>query len=180
MNWKSETRRYGAVAMAIHWITAAALFGLLGSGLLLEGVADEAAKVPLLRAHAATGITVLGLTMLRIGWWAFADRRPAGIAGQPRWQALSAWLVHRSFYAAILVLAASGIAMLALSGAGAILIGAASSPLPDFALYPPRAVHGVVAWLTILLVAAHIAAALYHQFVRKDRLLGRMGLGRAG
>jgi cytochrome b561 len=30
------------------------------------------------------------------------------------------------------------------------------------------------------LIALHAAAALYHQIVLKDRLLGRMGLGRAG
>jgi cytochrome b561 len=28
------------------------------------------------------------------------------------------------------------------------------------------------------LVAIHVAAALYHQFVLRDRLLARMGLGR--
>ncbi len=33
--------------------------------------------------------------------------------------------------------------------------------------------------LLLALLAAHIGAALYHQFVRRDQLLARMGVGRA-
>ena len=42
---------------------------------------------------------------------------------------------------------------------------------------PPRAVHGIVAKLLMLAVGLHIAAALYHQFIRRDGLLSRMGFG---
>ena len=41
------------------------------------------------------------------------------------------------------------------------------------------AMDGLFAWLLISLVALHVAAAVYHQVVLKDRLLGRMGVGRA-
>jgi cytochrome b561 len=51
--------------------------------------------------------------------------------------------------------------------------------LPDFMLYPPRIGHGLGAMVLIALVLAHVAAALYHQFVLRDRLLARMGLGRS-
>mgnify|MGYP002402825786 CR=1 FL=1 len=179
MAWKSGSHRYGAVAMAMHWATAAAIFGLLGSGLMLEDMQDEAAKVQLLRGHAATGIFVFALTLLRLGWWAFADRRPEEVGGMPRWQALAARTVHRLFYLVILIMGASGIAMLGLSGAGLILFAGQQGPLPDFDLYAPRAPHGVGAWVMMALIAAHIGAALYHQYVLRDHLLGRMGFGRA-
>jgi cytochrome b561 len=39
-------------------------------------------------------------------------------------------------------------------------------------------VHGIVAKLLMLAIALHIGAALYHQFVRRDGLLSRMGFGR--
>ena len=35
MRWKSDGDRYGAVAMAMHWLTAAAILALLGSGLVM-------------------------------------------------------------------------------------------------------------------------------------------------
>jgi cytochrome b561 len=36
------------------------------------------------------------------------------------------------------------------------------------------AVHKVLAVLLVLMVAVHVAAALFHYFVRKDNVLGRM------
>lgn len=181
MKWTGDSHRYGAVAMAMHWATAVAILAMLGSGLMLEQAAETAAgQVQLLRVHASVGILVVVLTLLRIGWWAFADRKPEEPAGMPRWQQAAARWVHRLFYVLILTMGASGLAMLALSGAWTILFAGGSGPLPDFALYPPRAPHGLGAWAMMGLIAMHVAAALYHQLILKDGLLGRMGFGRAG
>ncbi|MDP3898469.1 MAG: cytochrome b [Mesorhizobium sp.] len=179
MAWKSDKTRYGAVARAMHWITAFALVAMIGSGLAAEAASGEAAAVNILRFHAVTGVAVLALTVLRILWWVLADRRPADTAQTPRWQSLAAHGVHYAFYLVIILLAGSGIATIALSGAGDILFGSETGALPRFEDFQPRGPHGFFAWATVGLVALHIAAALYHQFVIKDRLLERMGLGRA-
>jgi len=47
----------------------------------------------------------------------------------------------------------------------------------DFSGHAARVAHGVLAKLLIALIAGHALAALYHQFIRKDGLLGRMGFG---
>ena len=67
-----------------------------------------------------------------------------------------------------------------LSGAAAVLFFGTSGPLPDFKTFTPFYVHGTTATILIALVCVHVLAALYHQFVVKDRLLARMGLGRVG
>ena len=72
----------------------------------------------------------------------------------------------------------SGVAMSVLSGLPAIVFQGVGSLPADFNALPPRAVHGIVAKLLMLLIALHIVAALYHQFVRRDGLLSRMGFGR--
>lgn len=175
MSLKSTSDRYGSVAIAIHWISAAGIIALLASGLVAADQVDPAAKLALLRIHVPLGIGVLLLTLLRIIWWAVADKRPQPPAGQAPWQDLLARLVHGGLYVIVLVMAGSGIATLALSGAlPAILSGAA---LPDFSAVAPRLVHGIGGKLTLALLAAHVGAALYHQFIRRDRLLARMGLG---
>ena len=175
MSLKSTSDRYGSVAIAIHWISAAAIIALFATGLLAADQADPAAKLALLRAHLPLGIGVLLLTLLRIVWWALADKRPAPPAGQAPWQDLLAKLVHGGLYVIVLAMAASGIATLVLSGAlPAILAG---TTLPDFATVPPRLVHDIGGKLTLALFAAHVGAALYHQFIRRDRLLARMGVG---
>lgn len=177
MGLKSDGRRYGAVAMTMHWATAIVILALLGSGLVMADTADPAAKVKLLTFHAATGFFVGVLTLLRILWWAFADSRPPHTASTPRWQARAAGAVHGLLYVIILLMVVSGVAMMILSGAPQVLMSGGT--LPDFNQYAPRIPHGLGAWTLMALIAAHVGAALYHQFALRDRLLGRMGLGQA-
>nr|WP_295469949.1 cytochrome b/b6 domain-containing protein [Mesorhizobium sp.] len=179
MALKSDAIRYGSVARTMHWVTAVAILAMVGSGLAAEGASGEPGAVNILRFHAVTGVAVLALTLLRILWWVFADRRPAETAATPRWQARAAHAVHYALYIVVILLGGSGIATIVLSGAGEVLVGASTGPLPEFEGIVPRGPHGLFAWLLIGLVALHVAAAAYHQVVLKDRLLGRMGLGRA-
>jgi cytochrome b561 len=175
MGLKSASDRYGTVAIAIHWVSAAAIIGLLVSGTVADG-AVGASKTSILVVHATIGTLVLLLTLARVAWWLWADKRPVPLAAQPAAQEMLARAVHGLLYVAIFVMTLSGIATLVLSGAVPALLG--QGPLPDFSTVPPRFVHGIVSKLMIALVAVHTLAALYHQFIRRDRLLGRMGLGR--
>lgn len=178
MSLRSSTQRYGRVAIAIHWLTALAIILMLASGLSAGNMLDEAQKLGLLRAHAITGMLVGVLTLFRIVWWLVFDKHPKdqpGLSAPQRW---AARLVHFGLYLVILVMVSSGFATLILSGGNQQLFGGAPLPLPDFALAPPFTVHGAVARLLIALLVAHIGAALWHQFIRRDRLLARMGVGR--
>ncbi|MGV3492178.1 MAG: cytochrome b [Devosia sp.] len=177
MAMKSSATRYGSGPIAIHWLTAALIVALFATGLLATGQTDPTAELALIRFHVPLGISVLVLTLLRIVWWWFIDRRPSPVAGQPALQQRVAGLVHLALYVVILVLASSGIATLVLSGAMPAII--AGTALPNFDDLLPRLVHGLVARLMLVLLALHIGAALYHQFIRRDRLLARMGVGRA-
>lgn len=174
MALKSSADRYGNVAIAIHWVTAIALIMLYVAGLMADEAA-EAARAPILRVHVVLGVTVLVLTLLRIVWWAVADKRPQPLPGEPGWRRMAARLTHLALYAVILVMAASGIATLVLSGAIPALMS--GTPLPDFEGLAPRMVHGLLANVIVALVVVHTGAALYHQFVVRDRLLARMGIG---
>ena len=176
MGLQSTSNRYGSVAIAIHWVTAAAITGLLVSGTIAAG-SPEATKRLILPIHATMGSLVLLLTLMRLAWWAWGDRRPSPVHYQPRWQELAAKLVHGLLYLSVLVLGTSGIATLVMSGAIPALLG--QGPLPDFLAYPPRIVHGLASKLMMALFAAHVCAAMFHQFIRRDRLLGRMGIGPA-
>lgn len=174
MSLKSTPDRYGSVASAIHWVSALALILLYVLGMMTDG-AEGAAKLGLLRIHIVVGVGVLALTLLRIVWWVVADKRPDPPAGQPGWQRMAARITHLGLYLVVLVMAASGIATVVLSGAIPALM--AGGQLPDFNALVPRQVHGLVARLVLALVVIHTAAALYHQFVLRDRLLARMGIG---
>jgi cytochrome b561 len=176
MRIKSTSHSYGAVAIAIHWIAAALIILLLLSG--FRAAADPITKVAVLRIHAVAGVLLLILTLGRIAWWLCADDKPLPVDGTSSALNRVAAFVHALFYIVIFGMAASGIGMMVVSGAGAILFGASGGTLPDFWNYPPRIPHGFGARLLIALLVLHVGGALYHQFIRGDRLLARIGIGR--
>ena len=79
MSWKSTPDRYGSVAIAIHWVTAILIIGLIIAGFIAADTPDSAAKASILRVHAPLGAAVLALTIFRIFWWQFADKKPASV-----------------------------------------------------------------------------------------------------
>lgn len=170
---KSTPDHYGSVAVAIHWLSALLILGLLVAGLVAANIDDSDRKALLLAVHMVVGITVLLLTLFRIAWWWFADRKPDPVAGMPRWQEASARAVHILLYVVVLVLAVSGIALVITSEAVPVLFGG-DGALPDFWDFTPRLPHRVLAFTLIGLIVLHVGAAIYHQVVMKDRLLDRM------
>ncbi|MEZ5813007.1 MAG: cytochrome b [Rhizobiaceae bacterium] len=171
---KSTQTRYGTVAVTIHWLSALAILALIGSGFRAASLADSAAKETILSVHAPLGFLVLALTLLRIAWWWFFDRKPDPVGGDAAWQSFSARAVHLLFYIVIIGMAASGIGMMVLSGAGEILFGGAERALPDFNDFAPRVPHGIGARAMVALLALHVGAALYHHFIKRDGLIWRM------
>ena len=173
----SSPDRYGNVAMALHWISGLAILLLLPLGFLMQ-TADPGIQVVLYRAHAVLGLSALVLTVLRVVWWLAIDRRPAPMEG-PDWQKAVAKGVHILFYAALLALGASGIGMMALSGAGAYIFERGVAPPPGiFDEVAPRMVHGLMSRLLIVLLVIHIGAVLMHQLRKRDGTLARMLPGR--
>ena len=88
-------------------------------------------------------------------------------------------IAHMGLYLLVFAMAASGMATALQSGLPEIIFGGSGAPLPEsFAVYPARLVHGVIATLLMIQVGVHVAGAVYHQVVLKDRLLSRMGFGK--
>lgn len=173
MALKSSPTRYGHVAIALHWLTALAILGLFITGQLSD-TTDMAAKIAVLQWHAPLGLSVLVLTLARVAWWVWGDTRPAPLGDGL--QRMAAKIGHGAFYVLMIGMALSGMAMMVLSGAGEVVFGGASAPLPDFRDYLPRIPHGIGSKLLLALVVVHVGAAIWHQAVLKDGTLSRMSL----
>ncbi|WP_298982729.1 cytochrome b/b6 domain-containing protein [uncultured Roseibium sp.] len=174
---KSTPEKYGSVAVTIHWLSAVVILLLLGTGFRATAPTDTLSKEAILTIHASLGMAILLLTSARLLWWVFADRKPVAVTGSPAWQNLTAKFVHGLFYIVVFGMAASGIGMLVLSGASAILFGGANAPLADFSDFAPRIPHGIGARVMIVLLLFHIGGALFHQFIKKDGSFARMWYG---
>ncbi|AGI69192.1 hypothetical protein OAN307_c37330 [Octadecabacter antarcticus 307] len=173
---RSTPKNYGTVAILFHWASAILIIALIGSG-FRSGFSDDAAtKMAVLRVHLPAAGLVLLLTIVRLVWWRRFDVKTAPVDGVPHWQDVIARWTHRALYLTVLLMLASGIAMLVLSGRPDALFGAA--PLPELADLKPRAAHGIVARVFAGLIVLHALAAIYHHMVLKDRTLRRMWFGR--
>jgi cytochrome b561 len=175
MRWKSTEDRYGVVAITFHWLSACTLLLLCVSGFWMANTESTEMKLILIRTHAFFGVATLTLTLLRLLWRAI-DRRPTQVSGRRRWHERAARLVHGLMYLLILVLAASGLGMLFVSEAGDTITGTSHELLPNFSAIPPHAPHVFAVRLLIASFSLHVFAALYHQFIIRDRILARIGL----
>lgn len=175
---KSTSDRYGAIPVSIHWLTAILILFALGSGFQAGSALDPQTKAALLRMHIPAAVIALLLTAFRIVWWWLFDKKPEPVRGSPLWQERLARGVHIALYVVVLGMIASGIGMMVLSGAGPVVFGGTDAQLPNFMQYPPRIPHGLGANLLVALLLAHVGAALYHHFIRRDGLLWRMWYAR--
>lgn len=177
---KSSPTKYGAIPVTIHWLSAILILAMLGSGFTAASETDSAAKAAILAVHVSIGLAVLLLTLFRLFWWWRVDTKPRPVAGDPAWQTFSAKAIHVLFYFVILGMVASGIGMVAASGASDVIFGGRDGALPDFSEFLPRAPHGLGARLVLALLVLHAGAALYHHFIKRDGLLWRMWYGAKG
>lgn len=174
----TPTRYHGAL-VSLHWLMAVLLIVALAMGTFALKTMPNASpdKINALRGHMIAGGLILLLTLVRLVV-RVKTRHPApATTGNALLDRLAPG-VHWVLYGMVLVMAGSGIAMSVLAGLPQIVFNGVGTLPANFDALPPRAVHGIMAKLLMLGIAAHVAAALYHQFVRRDGLLSRMGFGR--
>lgn len=181
-----QQQRYTAVAIALHWIIAFSIMGLIAVGWLMEEMDPGPDYFAIVQLHKSFGITILLLSVARIIWRLMNPPPPE--PPMPGWQKLAASAVHVLFYVLIIAMPLSGWIMAsASSDAPTRYFGLVDIRLPGIPALDPATregleegfeqVHSNLAWVIIGLLVLHVAGALKHQFVDKDGLLARMAPG---
>jgi len=170
--------RYTRTAIALHWIVALAVLGMIGLGLwmidLPKGVGPFRAEM--YNLHKSIGMTLGLLIFARIAW-RLAHSAPPPPATMPRWQALASHFTHYALYACIVIQPVTG------------FLGSLASPYPikyfGYALPfgswdVPAAkeflsvVHLANASTLTVLILVHVGAVLHHLLVARDGVFQRM------
>jgi cytochrome b561 len=176
----SETtpKRYHPALVAIHWLMALLVIMMLGVGkVVMPGVSPEdPQKVMMLQSHAYIGMALAVLLVIRLVL-RYATKRPAPADAGNAFLNVVAKATHFLLYAFMIGMVLSGLGMFQLANLPAVFSGVQPYP-SNFFDFPPRMGHGLTSWLLLVLVALHFGAAMYHQFIRKDGLLGRMWFGK--
>lgn len=157
----ASPKGYSRVQIGLHWgIALLILFQLIfGEDMTQAWDTFQDGAAPVMSGWVWAHI-VVGVAVLVFAAWRLAVRFSRGVpdapAGLSKMMVLSGEIGHWALYALMFIAPITGLA--AWYGG----IGAAGE------------LHGWLKPVIIILVVVHIAAALWHQFIRKDGLLMRM------
>jgi cytochrome b561 len=172
-----EIAAYSPTARTLHWITAALVLTTIPLAVAMVNIAPGSLQDALYNLHRSVGAVILPLVIVRLGYRLF--RPPLPLSNDiPRLQQFVAHAAHWALYA--LLIAQSLIGWIATSAYCAPIIVFGLFELPP--IWPQNQplserlfmVHQLLGLAIAGLAALHIAAALYHHFVRRDRVLMRM------
>lgn len=182
-----EPARYSGVAIALHWVLALALLGMVGFGLYMADLPFSPARLKLYNWHKWAGVCVLVLSLARL-LWRLTHRPPelpaAMQAAMPAWQKLAHHGTHAALYALFFAIPLLGWAYSSAAGFPIVVFGVL--PLPDWVPVSPdlaealKPLHKWAALTLTALVGLHVAAVVKHQLIDRDGLLWRMWPGRRG
>jgi len=171
------------VAIGLHWTSAGLILLNLALGWTFRDYIPPVRRL-VMSTHESIGLTVLILTVARLGW-RLSHRPPPFAAHLSRLERRVATTVHLGFYALLLALPLAGWLTasafpkpkpLALWG-----LPFPFAPLPTLSpegrhalLNGSATIHGRLAWLFVAMLALHLAGALKHQLLDCDHGLSRM------
>lgn len=188
MQLSNSQDRYGILSIALHWLVAALFLAMLAIGVVMTRLPlTDPLTFPLYQIHKSIGATLFFLMAVRLVW-RLAGGVPDLPAGLAPLESFAARTTHAGLYAILLVMPLTGWVVVSASpfGIPTLLYGVVPLPhigfvetSPDKATIETAAswVHTVLAALGAALLSLHVAAALWHHFIRRDDVLMRM-LGR--
>jgi cytochrome b561 len=169
------TARYGWVARTFHWATVVALISQFVLSYSLDGGSGRGrgrgrsgesgrgrgrggdlsfGDDPLLTAHVILGVAIIVTTLAR-WWWRRRVGLPPWAPGLSAFERRWAHVTERLLYALLIVVPATGIALV----------------LGDDDLLPLHVAGHIALYVVI---AGHVGSILTHQLRRRDRLIRRM------
>ena len=167
--------RYATSTILLHWIVAALIVVVGGIGLAF-GAVPRPARPFWLNLHTTIGVVMTLFIVARIGWRIFLTP-PVFLAGEFRSLEVLSKGVHLLMYVLMGAVPATGLVAFIWHGRvfdfGAFVM--------DFAIvstraiyHPVQSIHTCLAYGLCATIAIHVLAALWHQFVLRDNLVGRM------
>jgi cytochrome b561 len=167
---------YGTTAKVFHWLVVALYIVQYPLGKFMPDIHRGMKPGYAMTFHISIGITILALMTLRFFWRITHPVSPA--RSLPAWQQLLSEAVHWVLYALVLATTMTGWIFASERGWSISLFYAI--PLPMLPTEGSELVnsigkwHGTMEWALLLVIGAHVAAAMAHTFIVRDRIMQRM------
>jgi cytochrome b561 len=175
-----NTPAYTPVARVLHWLTVVLVLSLIPIGLTMTRLDEGPLQDYLFHLHESIGATVIPVIVVRLIYR--LTHKPVPLpADIPAIQRLGAETVHWLLYGLLVIQPIVGWIATSAYGAPIVIFGAFNLPPiwrkdSDFS-EQVLLVHDWIGYAIAALVCAHIGGALFHHFIRKDRVLLRMVTG---
>ena len=172
-----SAQRYTGVARLLHWTMAALVLMSIPVGFILLSLPQGRVQDTLFDLHRSVGVLLFVLVVIRLAW-RLAHPPPPLPDDLPAWQRIASGTVHRLLYAILLIQPIIG--WWGTSAFGAPISVFWLFELPPLVSKDEEAARQILGWHDIVgitlavTIAIHIGAALFHHFVRRDEVLGRM------
>jgi cytochrome b561 len=172
---KNTNKRFGIIAILLHWFIALLMIGLVIVGLYMVELPVSLQKLKLYGWHKEYGFLVLALVFVRL-IWRLSNQSPQ--LEIPILERVAARLVHWIFYLLMFALPITGWLITSAAGLAASFFGLFTlpnliAPSEESRLFFQE-VHKWLSYAFIGFLALHTAAALKHHFINRDEILRRM------
>jgi cytochrome b561 len=165
-------KQYSKRIALFHWIIFALVCIAFYLGHEVHESQNGAEKLSMYPVHFLIGDLVLLLTLFRL-YFRKKDGEPVPANTNPLLNKVAA-ATHKLLNLSVIAVVVSGIATAATSGVIEALKTGNAELIPDFKTVAAKEFHEMFIAVMLLLIAFHVAAALYHQFIVKDNLLRRI------
>lgn len=178
---RTGVRAYSPTARALHWITVALVAIQVPVGFAMAYRGNTLNIWDKLTGALYSGHKVIGVTILIVVLWRLVYRLTRGAPpDEPTlepWQKVASHANHWALYLLLVATPMAGYVGISLFPAldifGLVKLPGIVAPDKD-AASTAFVVHLALAIGLVVLIAVHVAAALFHHLVRKDNVLGRM------
>lgn len=177
MALKNTQQTYGSMSIALHWLMAIMIMGLILVGFFMSDLDDSPQKFQIYGLHKATGFIVLLLALFR-WYWTLSNPKPLPLDGWSHGETAMAHASKWLLMLLMLVMPFSGLLMSVSGGHNVSVYGLFT--IPGFDIKNDtlngigHKIHELGGYAIALVVSLHLLAALKHHLIRKDNTLNRM------
>lgn len=170
------------ITRTLHWLVALTIISMLAVGFYMATF-EVWSLFPI---HKAFGVLVLLIILPRI-LWRLKNGWPTPVREYPTWEHKLALVTHWILILGTLIMPISGFIFSGASGHGVDVFGVVLAPTNPDPANPHDVIpfnetvadigseaHEIVGYLMVIAIVLHIAGALKHHIIDKDRTLLRM------
>jgi len=172
----ASSKDYGIVAKSLHWLIFALLVTQYAIGSIMPHIGRKTVNEGWVNWHFSVGAAILFFIIIRLVWKILHPVAQASTL-TPVEQKLSA-LTHWALYLLVLVMTLLGWAATNSRGWDVNLFGIVTlpkiSPTGSEWGHECGDIHNILVYVLLGFIILHVAAALYHHFIKRDQVLDRM------